>query len=144
MKNLNKTEVAEFLKIKKDRLEKLGNFIEIATEMAVETKNDKKYKTMIAMADKASEEATIIYDEIDFIETVDNSIRTKEAGGFMAQFIELSDEDIAKVNKMILEFLEQIVWQKRSMAENDHKAEKEKTTWKPQRMPNFQNSLGNL
>ena len=40
---------------------------------------------------------------------IDNSIRTKEAGGFMAQFTELSKEDITEANKMILEFLEQTV-----------------------------------
>ena len=109
MTNLNKAAVAEFLELKKDRLEKLGNFIEVATEMAVETKNDREYKTMITMSDKARKEATIIYDEIDFIETVDNTIRTKEAGGFMAQFVELSTEYVTKANKMITEFLEEAV-----------------------------------
>lgn len=108
MTNSNQTVVAEFLELKKERLEKLRNFIEVATEMAVELKDDNEYKTMISMADKASKESTIIYDEIEFVETVDNAIRTKEAGGFMSQFTELSNEDIDKANNLVADFINQI------------------------------------
>lgn len=109
MTNLNQTAVAEFLELKKDRLEKLRNFIEISIEMAVDLKDDSEYKTMVSIADKARKESTIVYEEIEFVESVDNAIRTKQAEGFMAQFVELSNEDVAKASKMIVEFLEQTV-----------------------------------
>lgn len=97
MTNLTKTAVAEFLKIKKDRLEKNSNFVEIANE-----------KSLYELADEAQKEANEIYKEIELVETVDNAIRTREAGGFMAQFIELSNEDIEKANNLVTDFISQI------------------------------------
>ena len=97
MTKLNKTAVAEFLELKKERLEKLRNFIEIANE-----------KSLYELADEAQKEANEIYKEIELVETVDNAIRTKEAGGFMAQFVELSTEDVEKANSLVTDFINQI------------------------------------
>lgn len=93
---MNKFLVAEFLKAKKDRLEKIRNFVEIANE-----------KVLYKVADEAQKEANETYKEIELVEYVDNAIRTKEAGGFMAQFTELSSEDIAKANKFVADFITQ-------------------------------------
>ena len=97
MTKLNKTAVAEFLELKKERLEKLRNFIEIANE-----------KSLYELADEAQKEANEIYKEIELVETVDNAIRTKEAGGFMSQFVELPTEDVVKAKNLVTDFIDKI------------------------------------
>ena len=107
MINLNQMAVAEFLKAKKDRLEKIRNFVEISQEIASDVKDYKDYYVLTSVANEAQKEANEIYKEIELVEYVNNAIRTKEAGGFMAQFTELSSENIAKANKLVANFIAQ-------------------------------------